>query len=70
MATLEELQVNATVQSILPECPVTVTAVQWFGTEALELTYKDPFGRVGNVLLYRNDEPRLGDSGHRASLEF
>lgn len=59
LAALEELQVNATVRGILPECPVTVTAVQWFGTEALELTYKDPFGRVGNVLLYRNDEPRL-----------
>ncbi|UZX16389.1 helicase-related protein [Thermus sp. PS18] len=33
--------------------------VQWFGTDALELTYKDPSGRVGNVLLYRDDEPRL-----------
>ena len=25
--------------------------VQWFGTEALELTYKDPSGRVANQIL-------------------
>lgn len=33
--------------------------VQWFGTDALELPYKDPTGRVANVLLYRDDEPWL-----------
>ena len=33
--------------------------VQWFGSEALELTYKTPDGRVANQLLYRHDEPRL-----------
>ena len=33
--------------------------MQWFGSEALELTYKDPTGRVANELLYRHDEPRL-----------
>jgi hypothetical protein len=38
---------------------VTVVNVQWFGSEALELTYKDPSGRVANELLYRHDEPRL-----------
>jgi SNF2 family DNA or RNA helicase len=38
---------------------VTVVSVQWFGSEALELTYKDQAGRVGNTLLYRSDESRL-----------
>ena len=38
---------------------VTVVSVQWFGSEALELTYKTPAGRVANELLYRHDEPRL-----------
>jgi SNF2 family DNA or RNA helicase len=36
-----------------------VVSVQWFGSEALELTYKDPSGRVANQLLYHHDEPRL-----------
>src|SRR5438477_6343983 len=59
MSTLEQLQPNASVRGILPDCLVTVVSVQWFGSEALELTYKDPSGRVANQLLYRHDEPRL-----------
>ena len=50
---------NASVKGILPDCLVTVIDARWFGTEALELTYKDPTGRVGNQLLYRHDEPRI-----------
>src|SRR6202158_4644229 len=56
---LEELQPNAAVRGILPDSLVTVVNVQWFGSEALELTFKDPGGRVANQLLYRHDEPRL-----------
>src|SRR5277367_1150533 len=56
---LEDLQPNAAVRGILPDQLVTVVSVQWFGTQALELTYKTPTGRVGNELLYRHDESRL-----------
>jgi len=56
---LEDLRPNASVRGILPDCLVSVVGVQWFGSEALELTYKDPAGRVANQLLYRHDEPRL-----------
>lgn len=59
MMQLEDLQPNCAVKGILPDCLVTVTGVQWFGSNALELTYKDPAGRVANQLLYREDEPRL-----------
>jgi hypothetical protein len=59
MMKLEALQPTASVRGILPDSAVTVVNVQWFGSEALELTYKDPTGRVGNQLLYRHDEPRL-----------
>ncbi len=59
MMRLEELQPNAAVRGVLPDCLVTVVSVQWFGSEALELTYKTPEGRVANELLYRHDEPRL-----------
>jgi hypothetical protein len=38
---------------------VSVVNVQWFGSEALELTYKTAAGKVANELLYRHDEPRL-----------
>ncbi len=59
MAKLEELKPNASVRGILPDTAVTVVTVQWFGSEALELTFKDAAGRVANQLLYRHDEPRL-----------
>jgi superfamily II DNA or RNA helicase len=38
---------------------VTVVNVQWFGSAALELTYKTPAGKVANELLYRHDEARI-----------
>ena len=59
MIRLEDLQPNAAVRGVLPDCLVTVVSVQWFGSEALELTYKTPTGKVANELLYRHDEPRL-----------
>jgi hypothetical protein len=57
--TLEELQPTAAVRGILPDQIVTVVSVQWFGSAALELTYKGSSGRVANELFYRHDEPRL-----------
>src|SRR5712691_3583842 len=56
---LEDLQPNAAVRGILPDALVTVVSVQWFGSEALELTYKDAAGHLGNELLYREREPTL-----------
>ena len=56
---LEDLQANAAVRGVLADGLVTVVSVQWFGSEALELTYKTPAGKVANELLYRDDEPRL-----------
>jgi SNF2 family DNA or RNA helicase len=59
MGRLEELQTNTSVRGILPNGLATVVSVQWFGSEALELTYKDASGKVANELLYRHDEPRI-----------
>ena len=56
---LEDLQANAAVRGILAEALVTVVSVQWFGAEALELTYKTPGGALASELLYRHDEARL-----------
>lgn len=59
MMRLEDLQPNAAVRGILPDSLVTVVSVQWFGSEAVELTYKTPSGKLANGLLYRFDESRL-----------
>ena len=59
MIKLEDLLPNAAVRGLLRDEMVTVVSVKWFGTEALELTYKASSGRVANELIYRHDEPRL-----------
>src|SRR5262245_21441408 len=56
---LEDLRPNAALRGILPDALVTVVNVQWFGSDALELTYKTSDGKVANELLYRHDEPRI-----------
>ena len=70
MTKLEDLRPNASVRGILPDALVTVVSVQWFGSEALELTYKTPSGRVANELLYRHDEPRLEVVEHGRPWSF
>jgi superfamily II DNA or RNA helicase len=70
MTRLEDLQPTAAVRGILPDQTVTVVSVQWFGSEALELTYKGSSGRVANELLYRHDEPRLQVLEHGRPWSF
>ena len=70
MSKLEDLRPNAAVRGILPDSLVTVVSVQQFGSEAVELTYKNPTGRVANQLLYRHDESALRSSGARPPVEL
>jgi hypothetical protein len=58
MIETEDLRPSTSVRGILSDCLVSIVAVRWFGSEALQLTYKEPAGRVANQLLYRHDEPR------------
>lgn len=59
MTKLEDIQPDAALRGILPDSLVTVVGVKWYGSTALELTYKTPMGKVANQVLYRHDEPRL-----------
>lgn len=59
MTTLEDLRPSAAVRGVLPDGLVTVVSVHWFGSEAVELTYKTAAGKVANELLYRHDEARI-----------
>ena len=56
---LEDLQANATVRGILTDALVTVVSVRWFGSDAMELTYRGAGGELGSEILYRDDEARL-----------
>jgi SNF2 family DNA or RNA helicase len=59
VAALEELKPGCSVRGVLPNGIATVLSVQWYGSDAVELTYKDGTGKVGNELLYRDREPDL-----------
>jgi hypothetical protein len=59
MVKLEDLQPTGALRGILPDSLVSIVNVKWFGSDALELTYKTPGGKVANELVYRHDEPRL-----------
>jgi hypothetical protein len=56
---LEDLAPNGAMRGILPDSLVPVVNVQWFGSDALELTYKTLTGKVANELLYQHDEARI-----------
>ena len=59
VAQLEELTRGAAIRGILPDAPVTVVDVTWYGSNCIELTYKDAAGHLGSELLYRDREPML-----------
>src|SRR5437870_8633457 len=59
MARLEDLTRGASVKGVLPDRFVTLVDVKWIGTVAVELTYKDAAGNLGNELVYRDREPTL-----------
>ncbi len=48
-----------------------MVSTQWYGSEAVELTYKDPTGKIGSELLYQHDEERFAivEEGQPWSLD-
>lgn len=67
---LEDLTPGTSVQGILPHAAVTVVSVQWHGSEALTLVYRDVSGRVADELLFRHDEARLEIVEHGRPWSF
>jgi superfamily II DNA or RNA helicase len=59
MARLEDLTTGARVRGVIAGQAVTVVQAQWHGTQAVTLTYRDDGGRVGEQLLYRDNEAAL-----------
>ncbi|HEX5414077.1 MAG TPA: helicase-related protein, partial [Chloroflexota bacterium] len=59
MARLEDLTPGAIVRGIFPDALVTVVDVKWYGSDVVDLTYKDATGRPGSELLYRDAEATI-----------
>ncbi|MFC7360146.1 helicase-related protein [Nocardioides astragali] len=64
---LEELKPGLRIDGLIPAEVITVIAAQWHGTDALELTYKNPSGGLGQQVVFRKDEHKLAvaQSGSR-----
>ena len=56
---LEALQPNTVLRGRGSRRPGHAIAVQWFGSSAVEITYKTANGKVSQEILYRDAEPRL-----------
>ncbi len=59
MNKLEDITVGSTVKVIAGTEPVSIVAAQWYGSNVLEITYKDTRGVPETQLLYRESEPGL-----------
>lgn len=56
MAKLEDITVGSHLTGVIGNEPVQVVAVQWYGTNVLEITYKNNMGVPGTQLILREDE--------------
>lgn len=52
MARLEDITVGSTVKGIAGNEPVSIVAVQWYGTNVIDITYKNSQNVPGTQLLY------------------
>lgn len=60
MARLEDLTKGTLARGVLADRPVKVVDVEWFGSNAITLTYTDETtGKPGQELLYCDDQARL-----------
>ena len=59
MANLDELKAETTVKGLSSTGPAKVVQVEWFGDQAIKVTYENAAGGVQNRLVYRNEENTL-----------
>ena len=67
---LEDVSPGALLGGLAGDGVVTVVAVRWIGSNALQLTYRTEDGRLDERLLYRDHEPRLTLRQASAAYDF
>ncbi len=67
---LEDLQPYARVRGIHPQGFVTVASTRWLGSQAVEIRYRTPSGRVATKVVYRSDEPDIQAAGEARHWTF
>lgn len=59
MARLEEMTVGSNLLGVAGAESVNVISVKWYGTAAIEITYRDSKGQLGDRIVYREDETSI-----------
>lgn len=59
MAKLEEVVTGSHISGITSGENVEILAVKWYGSNAIEVTYKNLTGQLGSRILYREDEVNI-----------
>ena len=59
VAKLEEMKAGTYIKGLTPNGTAKVVNLEWFGDQAIKVTFEDSAGKVGNRLVFRNEEPNL-----------
>ena len=69
MVKLESIQPGGRVAGVIGDGSVEVLSVRAYGTDTVEVTWKEPDG-LGERILYRDDEPGLREVSPGRSFAF
>jgi hypothetical protein len=59
---LEDLKIGSSVRGILPDQLVEIIQTEWYGSGAINLTYKSSKGAISSRIKYRHDEQTLAEN--------
>lgn len=70
MANLEDIVAGSQVKGIVPDDIVSIIAVEWFGNNVIEVTYKNSSGGLGHEMIYRGSESNIEVMSEGLSWSF
>ena len=70
MMRLEDLKPGALVRGLIAASVARIVQVEWFGDQAVKVTFEEPSGAVRNRLVYRTDEASLEPIGAGRAWSF
>lgn len=59
MTKLENIIKGTYLNGVIPNQMVEVIDADWYGSNVIEITFKDSYGNPNNEILYRDNEPNL-----------
>jgi SNF2 family DNA or RNA helicase len=70
MSILEDIVSESIVDGLTVKGQAYIIATKWYGSNVLEVTFKDEKGKVHNQLLYRHDEDHISVNNQKRPWSF